>query len=79
MKFLLFVEGESADELFAVGQKDLMNHFLPKYLGIKRHDVKACWFEEIKGDLLKGETCTITKHKDNLYRRKHKVNTSPGH
>jgi hypothetical protein len=69
MKFVLVVEGESAEELFAVGPKDLMNHFLPKDLNIKKEDVKKCWFEKNSDPdaFLEGREYTITKHNDNFY------------
>ena len=72
MKFVLVVEGDSAEELFAVGPKDLMNHFLPKHLFIKKKDVKRCWFEKNSNPegIWKGENYTITKNNDNFYGKK---------
>ncbi len=72
MRFVLVVTGESAEELFAVGPKDLVNHFLKKYLYIKPKDVKECWFEKIS-DLdarMEGKKYTLTKHEDNIYSKK---------
>ena len=72
MRFVLVVTGESAEELFAVGPKDLVNHFLKKHLYIKPKDVKECWFEKIS-DLdarMEGKEYTLTKHEDNIYSKK---------
>jgi len=71
MKLLIVIEGESADELFAVGPKDLKEHFLPKYLKVKSSDVEKCWFEELTDEeyqkKIKGEKYTAVKHADNIY------------
>lgn len=69
MRFVLVVTGDSAEELFAVGPKDLVNHFLKEHLFIKPKDVKECWFEKIS-DLdarMEGREYTLTKHEDNIY------------
>jgi hypothetical protein len=70
MKLVIVIKGDSADELFAVGPKDIKNHFLPKYLGVKSKDVKKCWFEEITEKefekKISGEKYMITTHKDNF-------------
>lgn len=48
MKLVIVIEGESADDLFACGVKDLMNHFLPTKMGVATKDIKKCFFEEVK-------------------------------
>lgn len=74
MKFTLIVEGESVDELFPVGVKDLMNHFLPEHLNIKKEDVVECSFVELTEEeldkMLKGEEFKTKIHKDNYYKKK---------
>jgi len=71
MKLVLVIEGESAEDLFACGVKDIMNHFLPQKLGVKTKDIKECWFEEIKPEekrkRLNGEPYKYTVAKDNFY------------
>ena len=67
MRFVLCVEGNSVDELFAAGPKDLKNHLLPELLGIKSEDIKDCWFEEVEGNPIEDESYILKTHPDNIY------------
>lgn len=76
MKLVIVIENDNMDELFAVGVKDLMSHFIPKWFKVDTKDIKKCTFEELRdssGDGIitvedalngKGEYHVIT-HKDN--------------
>ncbi len=72
MRFTLIIDGDSIDELFPVGVKDLMNHFLPKYLNIKKEDILECSFVELtekeQNKMMAGEQYTTKISKDNYYR-----------
>lgn len=65
-KLVIVIDGDSYDELFAVGPDDLMDLLVEK-LYVKREDIKKCWFEKRVGDILKDEEVTVYKHKDNHY------------
>jgi len=80
MKCVIVIDGKSAEELFAVGGKDLVNHFLPKGLFVKSKDVVKIHFEELRRDgkivtmedaLLGGKPYQVITSKDN-YERKSK-------
>ena len=50
--FYLVIEGKAAQELFAAGPEDIMDYFLPKWIGdnYKKQDVLICKLEnEIEG------------------------------
>lgn len=74
MKLVIVIECDNLDELFAVGVKDLMNVFIPKYFNVETKDIKKCTFEELRRDgkiisthdalWHKGEY-EVIKHKDN--------------
>lgn len=40
----IVIDGESAEELFAVGPNDLREYFLPKLLNVKSKDIKKIQF-----------------------------------
>lgn len=80
MKMVLVIDGESANELFAVGVKDLANFFLPRRMNIKTKDIKRLWFEELRRDgkeiteekSFDGREYCVIKDKDNIYNRDEK-------
>ena len=75
MKLILVIDGDSADELCAVGPEDLM-HLLNKNLYIKKKDIVKIFFEEItRGeniiniqDTLDGKDYSVYTHPDNYER-----------
>lgn len=48
MKVVIVIDGESAEDLAAVGTGDLLNHFLPKGLKVNKKDIAKIQIEEIK-------------------------------
>jgi len=77
MKVVIVIDGDSAADLFAVGPKDLREHFMPKQWGVDPKDVKKIHFEELKRDgkiisthdaLMKKGPYTRINHKDNYER-----------
>lgn len=68
------IDGESANDLFAVGPTDLLEFFLPEKLGVNPKDVKSISFKEDLtvdeyGEYLIRER-NRSGHKDNYYRDK---------
>ena len=50
MKVTIVIEGppEALGQLFAAGPRDLANHFIPEWFGVKPEYVRKVSFEEIK-------------------------------
>jgi hypothetical protein len=78
MKCVIVIDGESANELFAVGPKDLRDHFLPNDLHVQSADVVKIHFEELKRDekiinsseaILSSKPYSICNHPDNFERK----------
>jgi len=72
MRLSIQIDGDSANELFAVGVKDLM-WFLNEKFNVNQKDVVYCVFEENLNedeymDTLLGKRTRII-HKDNYYRK----------
>ncbi len=63
MRCTIVIDGESAEDLFAVGPVDLRTHFLPKDLHVNEKDIVRVTFAE--GSMIDG---TGTVHKDNYVR-----------
>jgi hypothetical protein len=62
----IIIEGESAEELFAVGPIDLRDYFLSESLHVKPADVKSIQFNKVeKWDSI-GVPIEGIKHKDNF-------------
>lgn len=72
MKLYLIIEGESAENLFAVGPNDLLNYFLPEKFNVKSNDVVQIRFE-----CPSDEEGKIIVHKDNYY--KHEIKKVRSH
>ena len=72
MKLVIVIERAELNELFAVGPKDLKNHFLPKSLNVKPNDIKECWFEEVSDEhaIWTGKDYTVTTHPDNIHNKR---------
>lgn len=78
MKCVIVIDGDSADELFAVGVKDLMNDLLPKQMFVKKKDIVKCRFEEIRRDgkvcslmdVMDGKPYTVASDPDNFERKR---------
>lgn len=75
MQLSIQIDGDSANELFAVGVKDLM-WFLKEKFNVNHEDVVYCVFEEKLNedefmDTLLGKRTRLV-HKDN-YRRKNDI------
>lgn len=72
-KLTITIDGESANDLFAVGPKDLLEFFLPDRLGVNPKDVKQISFiedltdEEFTAHLLGHRS--RSEHRDNYFRR----------
>lgn len=71
MRLSIQIDGDSANELFAVGVKDLM-WFLNEKFNVNQKDVVYCVFEENLNedeyvDTLLGKRTRLI-HKDNYYR-----------
>lgn len=73
MKCVIIIDGESANALFAVGGKDLAQHFLPQGLYVKTSDIVRIQFEELRRDgkiislaeaVLDGRPYEVIKSKD---------------
>lgn len=45
-KLVIEIDGESADNLFPVGPKDLKEYFLPEFLNVKEEDIVKIHFIE---------------------------------
>jgi len=81
MKLIIVIECQSdaMDSLFAVGPKDLRNHFLPEWMGIRPEDVKQVHFEELRKDekiislrdaLVSSGPYEVRVHKENFPKKK---------
>lgn len=72
--FILVIEGDSYDDLYAAGPKDLAEDILPDLLGIRACDIVTCAFQETPDDAIeqltmKGEIVSKV-HPDNIWKRK---------
>lgn len=45
-RLVIEIDGESAEELFPVGPKDLKEYFLPEMLNVREEDIKRIHFSE---------------------------------
>lgn len=79
MKCTIIIDGESANELFAVGVNDLLYAFLKKRLHVNHKDVVKIHFEEIRQNgkiinaidaVLSGEKYKVITSKENFDRDK---------
>ena len=72
MKLVMVIDGQSAEDLFAVGPTDLREHFLKEYLHIDPYDVAKCVFEEVDAKArISGLPYDVITHKDNYNRDEH--------
>ena len=82
MKLVLVIDGQSANDLFAVGPKDIREYFGPEEWGIRTKDIAKCHFEELQdidGNIittrdtfgrLSGGKYKVITHPDNYERKK---------
>lgn len=75
MTLHIVIDGESAEELFAVGPNDLRTHFLKK-IGVKQGDVKQISFKQIAERDEDNFPTKWTVHKDNYSRGEAKLPTT---
>jgi hypothetical protein len=68
MTLRITIDGDSADELFAVGPIDLRDHFLPKELNVKSSDVKSITFSQVTECDEDGWPTKRMEHRDNFRR-----------
>lgn len=68
MKLVIVIDGDSADELFAVGPVDLRDYFLPEKLQVKSEDVKEIRFQKVVERDSMGFPSKYIKHVDNFRR-----------
>lgn len=73
MELNIVIDGDSADELFAVGPIDLRDFFLPEKLGVKSSDVKSINFHKIIERDENGNPSKYTVYKDNFLREEEKT------
>jgi len=74
MKMSIVIDGDSVDELFAIGPRDLLQTFLPDRFDVDPKDVVHIMFQEDLtadefGEHIMGNR-SRTIHKDNYFRDK---------
>lgn len=69
MRLFIAIDLEDESELFAIGPKDLRDHFLPEWMGIKPEQVKRVCFSQITETDDSGLPLKWKVHQDNIHGR----------
>lgn len=69
MRLCIMIEGESAENLFAVGPNDIKSYFLPKGLKVKPSDVKQITFRQVAETDANGVPTHWKVHQENFSKK----------